>query len=436
MKRLIISFSIIGIVAMVGIGVTVALFNDTETSSGNIFVAGALDLKVDASGSYYNGLGCSNGGWTCEPWADQVVSFEQGKRKNGTPVVTARSNPSAALGPADTNGNPYDSGFTESEFTALGFDYGMGFGGVIVLKFDNIVVNGGGDDLMVYEVTGGSSYPDEKARVEVSQDGNTWLDLGLATRDKSFDLSSVGLAWVKYVRISDESTMGSFESTADGFDLDAVKALNCGTDPAVADMIGQQCNGSWALTDLSSQKFFNFEDVKPGDFGKNVVSFHLDDNNGWVCLVPHDLVDAENVRLEPEEDAGDTSDGTLTNGELSQEINALAWNDNDNDGYFEPNMGETLLYNDSFFNLFGTNLAIADSDTGSPLSATTTKWIGLTWCAGDIDYDSTWGLVSCDGSGMGDIAQTDSIAASLSAYTEQYRNNPNFLCSGIDLDSN
>ena len=44
-KKLIISLSVIGAVAAIAIG-TVALFNDTETSSGNIFTAGTLNLKV------------------------------------------------------------------------------------------------------------------------------------------------------------------------------------------------------------------------------------------------------------------------------------------------------------------------------------------------------------------------------------------------------
>jgi len=45
-KKLIISLSVIGAVAAIAIGGTVALFNDTETSSGNIFTAGTLNLKV------------------------------------------------------------------------------------------------------------------------------------------------------------------------------------------------------------------------------------------------------------------------------------------------------------------------------------------------------------------------------------------------------
>ncbi|MCH8741870.1 hypothetical protein IH779_03130, partial [Patescibacteria group bacterium] len=43
MKKILISISIIGIAAAVAVGGTIAFFNDTETSTGNIFVAGTID---------------------------------------------------------------------------------------------------------------------------------------------------------------------------------------------------------------------------------------------------------------------------------------------------------------------------------------------------------------------------------------------------------
>jgi len=54
MKKTIISLAIIGVVATIAIGGTIAYFSDTETSTGNTFTAGAIDLKVDNE-SYYNG---------------------------------------------------------------------------------------------------------------------------------------------------------------------------------------------------------------------------------------------------------------------------------------------------------------------------------------------------------------------------------------------
>ncbi len=47
MRKILISLSIIGIVAVIAIGATVAYFGDVETSAGNIITAGTLDLKID-----------------------------------------------------------------------------------------------------------------------------------------------------------------------------------------------------------------------------------------------------------------------------------------------------------------------------------------------------------------------------------------------------
>lgn len=63
MKKIILSLSLIAIVAVVAVGATTAFYSDTETSSGNTFTAGAIDLKVDSQ-AHYAGLICdSEGVW-------------------------------------------------------------------------------------------------------------------------------------------------------------------------------------------------------------------------------------------------------------------------------------------------------------------------------------------------------------------------------------
>lgn len=47
MKKILVSVLTIGLVASVAFGATRALFSDTETSTGNTFTAGTLDLEVD-----------------------------------------------------------------------------------------------------------------------------------------------------------------------------------------------------------------------------------------------------------------------------------------------------------------------------------------------------------------------------------------------------
>lgn len=57
MKKIIVSLSMIAAVAAIAVGATTAFFSDTETSTGNTFTAGAIDLKVDSMCHYYNLVG-------------------------------------------------------------------------------------------------------------------------------------------------------------------------------------------------------------------------------------------------------------------------------------------------------------------------------------------------------------------------------------------
>ncbi len=63
MKKILISVSIIAGVAAIVVGATTAFFSDTETSTGNTFTAGAIDLTVDSQASY-NGQSVAEATWT------------------------------------------------------------------------------------------------------------------------------------------------------------------------------------------------------------------------------------------------------------------------------------------------------------------------------------------------------------------------------------
>jgi|GEM_PF-5913502 len=151
-------------------------------------------------------------------WASSVKDFNQGKRKDGNPVLPERSNPNNALGKPDSLGQTV-------KFVSLG-DRGS-----IVLEFSGYVVNVSGNDLSFHEITWGS-YPEEKAKVEVSQDGTTWVGNWEVTNKDGgngigyVDFSSTGLSWVKYVRITDTTDYSLHGAEADGYDLDAVDATN------------------------------------------------------------------------------------------------------------------------------------------------------------------------------------------------------------------
>ncbi|MFA5009724.1 MAG: PA14 domain-containing protein [Patescibacteria group bacterium] len=154
-----------------------------------------------------------------EPWADSHSDFTQGLRKDNTPVVEERSHPDKALGVAENNDT--------INFVSLGF------GGSLVLHFNNYILDGAGADIAVTETSYGepsdTNYP-EKVEVFASQTGNgtDWVSLGRGIQDQDFDLNGSGLAWARYLKLVDVSNKADahFPADADGYDIDGVAALH------------------------------------------------------------------------------------------------------------------------------------------------------------------------------------------------------------------
>ncbi|MFA6254638.1 MAG: VWA domain-containing protein [Patescibacteria group bacterium] len=210
-----------------------------------------------------------------EQWADGVVSYNPGTRKNGTPIITERTDPSKALGAAQySNSDPV-------EFVALGF------GGELVLSFDNLILNEAGDDIDVVETSYGSpscaSYP-EKVKVSASQDGSSWVELaGEGCQDSTFDLGS--LAWAKYLKLTDTSNKFAtiFGAETDGFDVDGVQALHCATDQTIIDYRVTDEGGNYCFEDVTPGNYRVQEEMQPG--WKNITDLFQD-----VTAVPEQTV--------------------------------------------------------------------------------------------------------------------------------------------------
>jgi predicted ribosomally synthesized peptide with SipW-like signal peptide len=206
-----------------------------------------------------------------------------------------------------------------------------------------------------------------------------------------------------------------------------------GTVPPFYPAQGSPCDGTWTLTDLQNgvQKFFNFADVKPGDNGENTISLHIDSNPAWACIDVNLTKNDDVSSTEPELAAGDTPNtDSIFDGELAQNIKFAAWAD-DGDNVWEVN--EPLLFSNQSGPasdvLGGKTYTLADSMTGTPLPGGSTTNIGLAWCAGTQTVDTNNHTITCDGAGMGNNAQTDSMVADVAFRVEQSRNNPNFKCS-------
>lgn len=205
---------------------------------------------------------------------------------------------------------------------------------------------------------------------------------------------------------------------------------------------------TWTLTDLTDEVFFNFDDVKPGDWGINTTALSFSSNPAYLCANITLTESAENTYLEPESEDGDETEAGQWAGELDQELRFFAWLDNDGDNVYETD--ETIIFNGLVSDLpqgdvnAGYTFALADSATnlygtlGEALAPDVSYHIGHGWCYGDINvYGATPGAgdpnddpgFSCDGSSTTNIAQSDSVMGDISFYAVQSRNNTDFVCS-------
>lgn len=189
-----------------------------------------------------------------------------------------------------------------------------------------------------------------------------------------------------------------------------------------------QPSSTWSLKDLvpGVDKFFNFDDIKPGDSGTNIISLHSNANS-WMCMDFTNLVDQDNGNNEPE--GLEDIDGIL-GGELSKGMEFFGWYD-DGDNTFE--VGEQALFGTSSpqsgYDVLKKYI-LADASTGSYFEANQTKYIGIQWCAGDLSVNTATAEITCDGSALGNWAQTDSFSVDLALRAVTADDYPGYRCDG------
>lgn len=414
-KKILISLSTIAAVAAITVGGTMALFSDTETSTGNIFTAGAIDLKVDHTRQTYNGVDCK----TCSvdimsDTTNQVVAQLGGLDPGPFPhpaVLVTNINPAwtANVPGASwiwwTNPTPEGEKGIDTTYTFRKTFTWMGPISGATLALATAADNG-------YEVRlNGNligSDPSEQNYNAAGQDLYTGFSAAIVQGTNTLEikvknmLRPAGQTW-------DNPGGLLYRLTING---------NCG------DAYFQNHCELWQSTDLTDEQFFSLDDVKPGDQGTNVISLSVTSNDAYACLSLNNKHDNDNGLVDPEQTAGDNDDG-VDNGELSNYLNVVVWDDNaiSNNGVHES--GEEILYQGLLSGLTPQSL---DLETAG------TEYLGLAWCAGTqpptADGDS--GSIECDGSGDQNIAQTDSFVADVVATAVQQRNNETFVCPGSE----
>ena len=395
-------------------GVTGAFYSDTETSEGNIFTAGSIDLKVDHLKQTYNGVDCE----TCRVTlysADgntEVVNGSDNATEQGFPFAAPEITPHSNWATHSTS-----SWVWATAPTAVGDD---GSNGDVSYTFERTFQWNGTAGNIDFELGVGADNEYEVRLNTVLVDSDTSEDnySSIDTGDFSSNLVN-GENTLQIIVTNQENNNGANNPNSNPGGLLYYLEIERQDCIQGVDGFQDQCR-LWQEKDLDdSETFFNFGDIKPGDYGSNVISLHVFDNDAFSCLVSHNGVDDENGVMEPEQPDTDEF------GEVQNYINFFAWIDGE--GNDTPNgeydYGETELGTSTLGEL--SSLASFDGDNN--LTATSTAYVGLKWCAGDFNENGT-----CNGNGMLNDAQSDSYISDLTAYAVQTRNNEQFSCGDID----
>lgn len=210
---------------------------------------------------------------------------------------------------------------------------------------------------------------------------------------------------------------------------------------------------TWQMADFDDGKgpkdgqylFFDFNDLKPGDWGEDTISLHVLNNDSWVCGDITLTANDENDLTRSELRLQDSS----PSGELAQEINFVWWAD-DGDNVLEDN--ETVIQQANLGNApmnISVPIVLADSTKniwnpqGGPLPGNSTKYVGKAWCFGKMTLaprpageNSPLGVVAnsgilCDNKDATNISQTDSAKMDVSFRAIQARHMDTFTCGNL-----
>lgn len=253
---------------------------------------------------------------------------------------------------------------------------------------------------------------------------------------------------ISYFRDTEESKDNLFQAGSIDIKLDNTGYYN----GAVNEL------ASWQLADLDDGNgstqgkyvFFNFNDLKPGDWGEDTISLHVTDNPAWVCSDITLTANLENELLRSEMRLQDTD----VTGELASELNFVWWAD-DGDNVLE--VGEQVIYQGALgatpvnipapFTLADSNKNVWDSEI-NPLPKNSQKYIATAWCYGELGLAPLQpgvyspigrpenGGITCSGASVTDISQSDSAVLDLAFYAVQSRHNTQFVCPSLKYPVN
>lgn len=455
MIKIIKSLALVMAVGAIATGATWSFFSDEEKSTGNAFTAGEINLRVDSE-SHYNGMMCEGGVWVeddnCEELSGDLIS--NGSFETGTdPGVFVTLNAgSANISDWAVDSESVDYIGTYWQSSPAG-GRSIDLNGLAAGSLSQIMSTVSGSTYKVtFDLSGNSENlasgdplfsPSEKV-VRVMATGATFEDFSYDTIAKTNSRSD--MKWEKKTYffvatgISTTLTFTSRISGAFGPALDNVEVheVSCVTLPT-PELLGTTCDGTWDLTDLESgvHKFFNFNDIKPGDYGEDTVSLHVTDNDAWGRMKIDVTKDSDGTCVDPEIEAENglcVADG-INNGELRKNLAFSVWLDEGAtrgfQGKNDPGEGdnikqdnEILLISPGEINAPKEEWLIKDAILASYLANGNAVAPGITTDGHMVPnvtyyFGIAWELPMS----VGNEAQTDVFESDIAFEVEQYQNN-------------
>jgi choice-of-anchor C domain-containing protein len=430
-KKIIKSLAVVIAVASFAGYPTFSFFSDTETSTGNTFTAGSIDLQVDST-AHYDGMICEAGHWKDEASCTETGSdlSDNGGFENGTDPGSYKT-----LNPGETDISDWtiDSGSADyigNYWSASGGGRSIDLNGLTKGSLSQTLTTVDGATYKVsFDLSGNPDsrsdtndplYSPSNKEVAVSATGEAPMNFNFDTNVEQNTLADMKWKSFSYTFVATgTSTVLTFASQIPGAFGPALDNVDVHEEicepPSTSDLLGEECDGTWNMTDLGAEKFFNFTDIKPGDFGEDTVSLHVSDNDAWLRLVIDHIVDNEGdpACSEPEK-VDDPGCETDAEGDLRSKLLFNVWLDNGAGSGGQAcdnirNGDELPIISDGPINADGETWNLKDfNNLFLPKNQTTCFGIG-------------WTLPSS----VENEIQTDVFGADISFEVQQVRNNPN-----------
>ena len=254
MKRIFFSLGMIAFVTAVTIGSTGAFFTDAQTSAANVFTAGSVSLLIDHSLSTYNGT------------SDLVVVSD--------PATTFTSSTDLP-----TSGSAVNLTFVHPVWETIP--------GAHWIWATDPVTNPSGTTDQTYTFTRTFTWTGPVASATIDFGADNYYDVSLNGHPIGSNHSLIADNFQNnhHTDITTDIVEGTNTLTFVG-ENQHIDNSDYQSNPAgiIFKIVvsGQQTFGP---TTLTTQKFWDFDDVKPQDTGRDVISIHDPGNDAWACMI-------------------------------------------------------------------------------------------------------------------------------------------------------